>query len=634
MSGLAWLVLIAASAAPMAAPTPPAVPSATGPSTGWVVIPVEEYRALRAKAYPPDPEPGPPPVEWALTRIDCDLRVDGDSASGEARLTVDVLKDGWVRLALPRSLKVRAARVEGRPVALLAEPGRDPVVLLSKIGRVVLTLDIAAPVLTQGGTESFSLPASGAGLFRVLARLPRPAVDVSVTGGVMASKDEAEGETRVALAARPGENIGLSWRRRTEARKTTLPPRFRTTITEVVGLGEETAATTANASLEMIQGAASQIRFSLPPAFVVNQVSGALVADWDFKPGALSVTFLEPVETSTRLVVQGESKTPREGALEIPLVRVNDAEREAGGVAVEVLGAGEIKSQRAQGLDPADPSELGDVLAGRDSPSLMAFRFRPLTGPGSRALSVEVARYTPQAVLLANIEEARYESLVTDEGKRLTRARYAIRNNQRSFLGVSLPAGALLWSASVAGRPVRPGLAPSGALLLPLQKTRGGEEAPPFPAEIIYFERGEGWGRNGRVNLALPSVDLPVSRTGVLFYHSPEFRLAFDRGNFRVAEFEMPSSRALSGNTLSDVAAPPAPAAPAKEREKKDSRDEAFQGLVDRFRQEARPGRMSSSVPVRVDLPEVGSTVFLTSELTAEGASPSIAFAYQKGGKR
>lgn len=631
MSGFAWLVLIAASAAPMAGQAPPPASSAN-PAAGWVVIPVEDYRALRAKAYPPDPEPGAPPVEWALTRIDCDLRVNGDSASGEARLTVDVLKDGWVRLALPRSLKVRSARVEGRPVALLSEPGRDPVVLLSRVGRVVLTLEIATPVLTQGGAESFSLPASGAGLFRVLARLPRPAVDLAVTGGVMASKDEAEGETRVGLAVRPGENMGLSWRRRTEAKRTALPPRFRTTITEVVGLGEENASITANATLEMIQGATSTIGLPLPEDFVVNQVSGALVADWDFKPGALSVTFLEPVETSTRLVVQGESKTPREGAIGIPLVRVNGAERETGGVAVEVLGAGEIKSQRAQGLDAADPSELGDVLAGRDSPSLLAFRFRPLQGAGSRTLSVDVARYTPQAVLLANIEEARYESLVTDEGKRLTRVRYAIRNNQRSFLGISLPQGALLWSASVAGRPVRPGLSPSGALLLPLQKTRGGEEAPPFPAEIIYFERGEVWARDGRVSLALPSVDLPVSRTGVLFHHSPEFRLTFDRGAFRVADFEMPLSPALSGDALSALSSPPE--APAPGKEKKDSRDEAFQGLVDKFRQEARSGRMSSSLPVQVDLPAVGSTVFLTSELTAEGASPSIAFGYQKGGKR
>ena len=208
MNGLALLFLMA-SAPPMAAPTPSAARMTPPPAEGFVVIPVEEYRALRTKAYPPEPEPGPPPVEWALTRIDADLRVDGDSASGEARLTVDVLKDGWVRLPLPRSLKVRSARVDGRPVALLAEPGRDPAVLLSKAGRVVLSLDIAAPIAAQGGGETFSLPASSAGVFRVLARIPRPAVDLVVSGGVMASREEKEGETRIGIGVRPGENVTL-----------------------------------------------------------------------------------------------------------------------------------------------------------------------------------------------------------------------------------------------------------------------------------------------------------------------------------------------------------------------------------------------------------------------------------------
>ncbi|MBX7184329.1 MAG: hypothetical protein K1Y01_04205 [Vicinamibacteria bacterium] len=629
MTGLIWLFLAAASAAPLASPTPQPPLSPGAPPAGFVVIPVDDYRALRSRAYPLEPEPGPPPVEWALSRIDCDLRVDGDSASGEARLTVDVMKDGWVRLPLPRNLKVRSARVDGRPVALVAEPGRDPSILLSKVGRVVLILDIATPMVSQSGGESFALPASNAGVFRVLARIPRPAVDLSVAGGVTASKEETDSETRVSVSVRPGENLQLSWRRRAEARRSTLPPRFRSTLTEVVGLGEENATITANSTLEMIQGEATAVSFSLPTDFVVNQVSGALVADWDFKPGALSITFLEAVETSTRLVMLGESKAPREGSMSIPLVRMNGAERETGGVAVEVLGAGEIKAQRAQGLDPTDPSELGEALAGRDSPSLVAFRFRPLVAADSRALSLDVARYTPQAVLLANVEEARYDSLVTDEGKRLTRARYAIRNNQRSFLAVNLPRGALLWSASVAGKPVRPGLSPSGALLLPLQKTRGGEEAPPFAAEVIYFERAEPWLRNGNVSIALPSLDLPISRTGVVFHHSPEFRLTFDRGAFRQAEFESPISPALTGIGL--VPGAPPMAAPEK---RKDERDQAFQSLVDQFRQESRSGRMSSSLPVQVALPQVGSLVFLTSELTAEGASPSIGFAYQKGGRQ
>ena len=79
----------------------------------------------------------------------------------------------------------------------------------------------------------------------------------------------------------------------------------------------------------------------------------------------------------------------------VPLLRLPAAERETGGVAVEVLGAGEIKGA-SQGLDAADPADLGDPVAGRDSPSLVAYRFRPQEGqapaqPGRRRLALHPA---------------------------------------------------------------------------------------------------------------------------------------------------------------------------------------------------------------------------------------------------
>src|SRR5712691_11907959 len=115
----------------------------TGSTTdGWVVLPVDEYRVLRRAAFPVDAEPVPPPVEATLTRIDYDLKVDGDLASGEARLTVDVIKDGWVRLAMPDGLMVREAHLDGRQVTLVTRPTEkgpgSGELLLSRTGRSVL----------------------------------------------------------------------------------------------------------------------------------------------------------------------------------------------------------------------------------------------------------------------------------------------------------------------------------------------------------------------------------------------------------------------------------------------------------------------------------------------------------------
>src|SRR5262249_53000317 len=133
-----------------ASPQTPATPD------GWVVLPVDEYRALRDKALPPTPPAAAPPVDATLTRIDYDLRIENDSIAGRALLTIDVLRDGWTRVQIPAGLMVRDARLDGQPVSLVEGP--PPHVLLSRAGRVVLILDVVMPVAISAGTESVTIP--------------------------------------------------------------------------------------------------------------------------------------------------------------------------------------------------------------------------------------------------------------------------------------------------------------------------------------------------------------------------------------------------------------------------------------------------------------------------------------------
>src|SRR5947209_8123209 len=87
-------------------------------SAGWVVISVPDYHALRVKAFPAERDPEAPPVDATLSRVDYDLRVDSDFAAGTAVLTVDVLKNGWVRVPVPAGLFVREAKMDGKPLSL------------------------------------------------------------------------------------------------------------------------------------------------------------------------------------------------------------------------------------------------------------------------------------------------------------------------------------------------------------------------------------------------------------------------------------------------------------------------------------------------------------------------------------
>ena len=607
--------------------------STTPASDGWVVLAISDYAALRRAASPADPEPAAPPVEATLSRIDYELKVDGDLAIGVARLTVDVIKNGWVRVAMPDGLVVRDAQLDGRPVNLVMNPtdkgpGRADL-LLSKTGRSILTLKIVAPVATVAGTDILHLPVSNSAISHAIVEVARQEVDVRITGGLLLEHSEGANGSRWVANGKGGEPLTFAWRRKVDDERANQLLRFRGSVTQLVGLGEDATQINAEVQVEVVQGLADEVRVKLPEKLTVNLVSGAMVADWDVTGNELKVVFIEPVDKNARFTLTGELHMPKDGQMDVPLIRLPNAERETGGVAVEVLGAGEIKARQPFGMDDAEAGELGQLISSRQSPSLIAFRLQPADGKSDRSLSLNVARYAPQAVLMANIEEAEYNTLLAADGKMLVQSRFAVRNNQRNFLKLTLPSTAVLWSASVAGRPIRPGRAPDGSFLLPLQKTRSGVEAPAFVVEISYLDRAASWTDKGRTRVSLVAVDLPISKSHLLLHHPPLFRVTpvpGASGGFRVATYAPPESTVLTAGN-------PASASEQMQADGDIPPPETSQ-LVAKLRDTARGSRPARNRPLRVVFPHFGPSIFLISELTGENQTPAVEFDFQRDRKR
>jgi hypothetical protein len=636
-----------------AVPSLPAQEPAHSP--GWVVLSVPDYRALRVKAFPAEREPAPPPIDVTLSRVDYDLRADSDLVSGGATLTVDVLKNGWVRLPIPAGLFVREAKLDGKSLSLAtpSDPNAGQLsALLSHPGRAVITLEIALPISSSAGEERITLPSTHSGVTRATLEIPRQGVDLSLYGGMFSETSELPTGGKWTAYGKGADPMVFAWRRKIEEHHSTLPLRMRGKLTQFVGIGEDSTSLSANVSYEITQGSAKEAHIQLPENVTINQVQGALVADWEMKPGELLITFLEPVEQSASFILTGEVRLPRDGQIDVPLLRLTGVERETGGVAVDVLGAGEINEQsvKAQGFERADATDLGEPVSSRQSPALLAFRIHSGDATTPRSLHIDVARYTQQAVLLANVEEARYRVLFTKDGKALVEARYAVRNNQRSFVKITLPPGATLWTASLSGQPVRPGSGPDASLLLPLAKARSGEDAPEFAVEVVYFTPSAPWTDKGHLKLSLPALDLPISRTGLQLYYPPLFRLNPEPGSFHTENYVGPISTVLVAEAAEPAVNAPVPvAAPSSSRvefmavyalpdegrmDLKSEKDrDAAQKLVDKFRSTERGARASGILPVRVNFPAFGASLFLVSELTSENQSPSAEFNYQQDKK-
>ena len=112
--------------------------------SGWVVIPVNEYRVLRAKAYPVEPTPEPPPLDATLTRVDYELHVLGDLATGTAHCDRGCI-ERWLgarssstRVVSARGQNWRANRFPSSPV-IKGKPVTHLCALLSHAGRWTVT---------------------------------------------------------------------------------------------------------------------------------------------------------------------------------------------------------------------------------------------------------------------------------------------------------------------------------------------------------------------------------------------------------------------------------------------------------------------------------------------------------------
>lgn len=578
--------------------------------SGWVALPVAEFNALRAKAAPPGPDPLP--VSAAVTSLEYDLTLARETlAAGRIRLVVDVLHDGWAQIPLPAGLAVSGAAL---PVGCrlteggIAFPGR---------GRFEVRLDGMLPVTVSGGQQRLAVPSSPAGITRVSLGPVRPGTEMTVTGGVLSETSTAAW----TVHANGPDPLIVAWRRKSEEPREALPLRQSGSLVQLWTLGEDASSLSAEMTLDVQQGVSRQLIFDLPEGLTVNQVLGANVADWSASGGALTVSFLETATRQSRFLIQAEAKLARAGELKLPLLKARGLEREQGGVAVELAGAAEIRASTPVGLESASAAQIGGIAAARQSPSLSAFRYLP--SGSARSLAVQVSRYDPVAMLSANIDESRADVLLASDGKMLVRARYAVRNSQRSFMKMKLPEGAVLWSAALGGRPVRPGQGPENSLMFALSKPSGAEEAPAILAEVTYLARSSAWSGRGSATLVLPKLDLPVSRSGVTVYLPANFRVTPEPGTFRTGAFVPPQSPAFRF-----PAARVSPAAFSAE----DKAAANSQVLVDRYLAK-RDARQPEPAANQVDFPGYGSSIFLTAELTAENQEPRIALNYQPNQK-
>jgi type II secretory pathway pseudopilin PulG len=241
-------------------------------------------------------------------------------------------------------------------------------------------------------------------------------------------------------------------------------------------------------------------------------------------------------------------KDSRTNLVELAGVEALGVERESGSLVLAAKPPLQVTEKSAgELLNKIDVSELPAWTGRAPESAVLAYRY---VRPGYRLL-VEARRYAEAEVLQALVDSARFTTVVSDDGQMMTEAGLSVRNNGRQHLEIELPKGATVWSAFVAGEPVRPSKR-EGRLLLPIERTSASDA--PITVELTYVGEDKFPRRNGNVALASPKFDVPLKNARWDVFLPPDYDYSDFTGSMtRTADAGAPVVQDFSRSLYSEA---------------------------------------------------------------------------------
>ena len=373
-------------------------------------------------------------------------------------------------MPIPAGLMVRDARLDGQPVPLIEGPPAH--VMLSRAGRSVLSLEhlVAAQRHRRAPNRSRCRRRPRRAVARHADAAAQAASISTVSGGFVSERSESRVRKPVD-GARPRQSaarllVETQGRRspRGTAAALSAPASRRWSAS-----AKKCRRSRRPSASKCCRAWRARSRSPFRRASSINQVNGATVADWEVQGRLLRVRLLDPV--ADRVVVRGAGREPaacrRRGAQSRWSACPPPNARPAAWRSA-CSAPGEIEKHLMRGLEPARrlrPRRRSSPAASRRR--WWRFACGRSAGADARSLNVSVKRYTPQAVL-----DRQHRGGALPRARRRRRpvpGRSALRRPQQPAQlpeGRRCRRGATIWSASVAGKPVRPGVAEGDAVLL------------------------------------------------------------------------------------------------------------------------------------------------------------------------
>jgi type II secretory pathway pseudopilin PulG len=462
------------------------------------------------------------------------VRIGAESAQIGAQIDYTIKRAGLfaLRLALPAGYRLES--VTGDKVSQWVERNEDgtPLAEVTLKERTIGAYSLSL-VLEQNYRQPPKTLAV-AGVHPLGTEKLSGYITVATDLGIAAKTESFEGLTEIPFASVPGERAGSggtalaykfitpapaagpSWKLSvtTEA----VEPWLRAEIMNTITLTETLVSGRTLVKYDIANAPVKEFRLRVPAGFRNVEVAGSQIRRRDETNGEWRVELQSKVRGDYLLTVTWElPRTGTSNLVELAGIQALGVEREAGYIAIIARPPLQVSDQSGGGLlNKIDVRERPQWAGRVDTTTVLAYRY---LRPGYK-LALDARRYDEAEVLQALIDNARLATVVADDGQVMTELSLSIRNNGRQHLEIELPEKTTVWSAFVAGEPVRPSVR-EGKLLLPLERDTASDA--PVTVELTFVGQDRFPKTSGIVTLVSPKFDLPMKNARWDLYLPPDY---------------------------------------------------------------------------------------------------------------
>ena len=503
---------------------------------------IERLKKEKAQAQKAQKEPLP--VEYSITESHFTGEVKGSSAQFKAKFSVQVLKDGWLKvpffhddvgieaininvlkplepsengaiatddstISQPTAIRLQN---EQKEKATLAQFVRDTqgYYLLAK-GPKAFTIQVTfrVPIQVKGLIYRLSFMPPRAVINHVTLRIAEKGINVVQKTAHSLIKEE-NGITTIETVLSERDTLKLGWK---VEKDSSISRKSRAILHSLASVDKSDISVSSTIVLKHV-GSLNNIAFHFPLNVEIVNVTSLDIEQWATEKLEESQVIKMTGHSDPRSAVKIDmsyrlrlSSLPADIA--IPAVEIMGTDTLEGFLGVEVLGNLEVNAKQVKSgiLIPAKnlPKKLWQKAA---NPLLYGYQFYGNTFRPS----LSIRRYQEIQTVVANVYLVDCVTHRTLEGKSITRILYFIRNNDRQFLTLTLPKNSRIWQVFLNGKPVKPAQKDTGEILVPMKKSASqGGDLQSFSIEMGYITEVNKLSLKGDILNQLPAIDIPIS---------------------------------------------------------------------------------------------------------------------------